>query len=446
MVVVRKFDNILFVFAYQPGRQHQEIGTDSIQRGREVLRRQTESFEPMNDIGGKEQDLKESDVGRPRLCRDLAQGIVVEEFSDVFLYRGSWPVKEVHPPGTGFEVGDKDVVEIFFVLEKSELLGFCRIFWSGTADHHKAMELFPLVVDFLPELPYLPAILEPLKFAASSPILEVRELLGHHHIAASRAVEEPYHSAAVEARIHSEADAASGDLLGYFGQADFEEGDNPCGSDGVARSQSAMPELLEMGLETEKRMVGTPASFLGVVANSCALGSAIDDNNDRIQVEDQSGASVGKGKQVSPQAVVQPGQLADGFGRQALQEPAQGRLIGESLESEHFQKGPVVLQDFGLVDSPKPHDDGKHQRQNEFGGMVIGAFLESRNVSLEQVAKSEPVAKTLNQPHSTEVRDVGFLEGKTNFSGTFWHVTQSTPLGAFLSRTFLYPDYNYLQS
>ena len=189
MVVVRKFDNVLLVLAYQPGRQNQEVGANSVQSGREVLRRQTESFEPMNDIGGKQQDLKESNVGRPRIGRYFAQGIIVEEFADVFLYRGSWIVKEIDPPGADFEVGDKEVLDILLVFEQSQLLDFCWILWSGMAEHHKAMELAPFVVDFLPELACLPVVLQPLKFASPSPLLEVRELLGHHHIATPALVE-----------------------------------------------------------------------------------------------------------------------------------------------------------------------------------------------------------------------------------------------------------------
>src|SRR5262245_50177546 len=422
MVVVRKFDNILFVLAYQPGRQHQKVGADSVQSSREVLRRQTESFEPMNDIGGKQQDLKESNVGRPRIGRYFAQGIVVEEFADVFLYRGSWIVKQIDPPRADFEVGDKEVVDILFVLEQSQLLGFCRVFWSRTAQYHKAMKLAPFVVDFLPELPHLPAVLKSLKFAASSPLLEVRELLGHHHIAAPAVVEKSNHAAAVKARIHPKTDATSGNLLGYLGQADFQEGDSSCRSNGVSRSQRTVPELLEVSLEAEQGMVGTSPSFFGVVANSCSLGSAIDDNNDRVQVEDQSASCVGKGEQVGPQAVVKPGQLADRFDRQALQEPPQGRLIGKTLEPQHLQKGPVVLKDLGLVDYAQPHDNGEHQCHDHLGRMVKSTSVWNPHVFLNQPAQSQLVAKTLNQPHPTKVSDVGFVEGKTDFSRTFWHM------------------------
>ena len=35
-----------------------------------------------------------------------------------------------------------------------------------------------------------------------------------------------------------------------------------------------------------------------------------------------------------------------------------------------------------------------------------------------------------------------FVEGKTNFSGTFWHVSQSTLLGKFLTRYLFDPYYS----
>lgn len=42
------------------------------------------------------------------------------------------------------------------------------------------------------------------------------------------------------------------------------------------------------------------------------------------------------------------------------------------------------------------------------------------------------VAKTLHQPHPTEVGDMGFVEGKTDFLGAFWHDTQNALLGSFV--------------
>ena len=195
-----------------------------------------------------------------------------------------------------------------------------------------------------------------------------------------------------------------------------------------------MPKLLEMGFETEQRMIGAPSVLFGIVPYLSPFLFPVDCNYHRIYIENQGGSPCWKIKQMGSEAVVQSDQPADYFGRQAFQESAQSGLVREMFQPQHFQKSSVVLQDFGLVDSPKSHNDGKNQSQNQFGGMVIGTSLEGPNIFLEQMTKSELVAKTLNQPHPTEVGEVGFVEGKMNFSGTFWHVSQSTFLRRFLTR------------
>ena len=157
-----------------------------------------------------------------------------------------------------------------------------------------------------------------------------------------------------------------------------------------------MPELLKMGFEAEQGMIGAPSVLFGIVSYFGTFLSSVDCDYYRIQIEDQCSSAFGKKKQIGSQAVVQSDQSANYLWRQALQEPAQSGLVREMLQSQHFQKGSVVLQDFGLVDSPKSHNDGKDQSQNQFGGMVIGTSLEGPNIFLEQMTKSELVAKTLN--------------------------------------------------
>ena len=165
-----------------------------------------------------------------------------------------------------------------------------------------------------------------------------------------------------------------------------------------------------------------------------------------VKMERLFGQPERKRKQISSQTVVQSRQSADCFGREAFQESAQGGLIWETLESEHFQESSVVLQDFGLVDSPKPHDNSIDQSQNQFGRVIVGSPLWAPDMPLEQMAKSELVAKTLNQPHPAKVCDVGFVEGKTDFSGTFWHMTQNTFLRRFLSQNLIHLYYTTLSS
>ena len=74
--------------------------------------------------------------------------------------------------------------------------------------------------------------------------------------------------------------------------------------------------------------------------------------------------------------------------------------------------------------------------------MVLGAALRYPHTPSEQMAQLELVAKTLDQPHASEVGQVGFLEGKTDPPSTSEHMTQTSPLGAFLSRPSIAPHYN----
>jgi len=193
-----------------------------------------------------------------------------------------------------------------------------------------------------------------------------------------------------------------------------------------------MPKLLEMGFETEQGMVGTPAVLFGIVSYPGPFLFPVDCNHHRIYIENQGGALRGKTKQISPETVVEPDQPADCLGRQAFQKPAQGGLVREAGNSQHLQEGAVVLQDFGLVDTPKTHDNGKHQSQKKFGRMVTLISLGKPDVILQMFLQTNLFAKTLNQPHPAEVGNVGFVEGKIDFLGSFWHDTQNTFLRRFV--------------
>jgi hypothetical protein len=134
-----------------------------------------------------------------------------------------------------------------------------------------------------------------------------------------------------------------------------------------------------------------------------------------------------------PQAVVESDDLANGFRGQTFEESPQSGLVRKLREPEHFQEGPVVLKDFGLVDAPHAHDDGEHKCQGKFHRMECRLSLTELNMPLEKTPNVELFAKTLDQPHSAEVRNMCFSEGEMIFLGTFGHVTQSTPFGVLVS-------------
>jgi len=442
MVIVRKSDDIFSFCAHQFGWQHQEIGAYGIQGLIKPLLGEAEPFEPVNDIGRKQENLKEGHIGGPAVGWDFAHGVVVEKFPVVLFDRGPGVVKEVDPPRCGFEIGGKDMVDIALVLEEGQLPGLGGVFWYGTPDRYKAMLLLVFVVNFLPKFSRLPSAARRCKPASPGPGFDSGILFGYDDVPAPYSAEKPYHPPTIEAGVHAESDTRVRDILGDLGQAYLQEGNDPGGGGGVPGTKHAVPKLLKMGLETEQGMVGTPAGFLGVVSDAGSLLGSVKNNDHRIEIEDQGGSPSGQGKQVRSQTVVQAGQLADSLGAQAFEKATQAGLIGESHQAQHLQEGSVVLQNLGLVDALESHDDGKHKDQEHLGRMIGGASLAGLNIALQQTAQAQFVAKTLDQPHSAKVGDMGFLECNRDFSGTFWHLTESTPWGCFVSCSFYqhHPD------
>ena len=97
----------------------------------------------MNDVVSQKKDLKEGHIGNPILRGDLAQGIIVEEFSDILLDGSPFGVKLPDPPGMGFQIGDQNMIGIFPIFEEGQLLGLYRVFGNRASDHDKTMRNFP---------------------------------------------------------------------------------------------------------------------------------------------------------------------------------------------------------------------------------------------------------------------------------------------------------------
>ena len=79
MKIFGQKQNILTAMFGQLGWQKQKIGTDRIERSSQIFFGQTQSFEPMHDVGGEEEQLKEGHVGFPGIAGDFGERIIVKE-------------------------------------------------------------------------------------------------------------------------------------------------------------------------------------------------------------------------------------------------------------------------------------------------------------------------------------------------------------------------------
>jgi len=112
-----------------------------------------------------------------------------------------------------------------------------------------------------------------------------------------------------------------------------------------------MPEFLQVGFEAQEGMVGSAAVLFRVVPHFGKLGFSIDREHDRVQIEDQRGSGFGQSKQLGSELIVQGDELANGFWGEPFEESPKRGLVGKPRETQQGKEDPVVLQDFGLVDS-----------------------------------------------------------------------------------------------
>lgn len=446
MIIVRQFDDIFLLLAYQSGRQNQEIGANRIQGGGPIFFGQTQTFEPMNDIGSKKKQLKERHIGLPGIAGNFGERIIVEELAIVLFDSGPGIVEQINAPSRHGQVGNEDMINVLGIFEEGKLFGFLGIFGNRASHNDEAMRVVPLLVNIFEEFPHLPTVLKFLESTSPCPALNDGVLFDSNHVTASGYVEKSDDPLPIESRIHAKTDSTSGYIRWHFGQTDFQKGHGSRKGNGVARSQRTMPEFLPVSLETKHRMVTSSSLLLWIVTDFASLLFAVDRDHDRIDIECQTRGLAGQFPQIRPQTVVKPDQLSNRLRTQSLQKSPQGRLIGESLQTQHRQKRAIVLQDFGLVDSPQAHDDGVKQCQDQLGRMIKRILLNATQMSLQQSAQIQFVAKTLNQPHPPEMGYIGFLEGKLDCPDAFAHMTQSSPLGYFLSQHYFALDYTLLPS
>jgi hypothetical protein len=253
------------------------------------------------------------------------------------------------------------MVSIFVVFEERELLGLDRILRNGTSDDDKAMGVLPFV-GFVSELRYFPPAPKLFETTFSGSRFDRGVFFGHNHVSATGAIEKLDDPLAKESRVGSNPDTRLGNVFGSLGQTDFQERNRPGTGGRISWAERPMPKFLEMSFEAQQRMIGSPAMFLGIVAHTGPLDLAVDGQDDGIQIENQRGSGSGQDKQFGSKLIVQSNKLSNTLGGKPLEESSQGRLIGKLWDTDQREKHPIVLQDFGLVDSPKACHDCVQKR------------------------------------------------------------------------------------
>ena len=103
--------------------------------------RQTDSFEPVDEIVGEQQEMEIELIGLETVGRNLGQSITFFQLPDSDFDCCPGSIKTPNLLCSEREIGDKDLITVTLQSEKCQLFGV--FFGKGTTDDDKTMGLLP---------------------------------------------------------------------------------------------------------------------------------------------------------------------------------------------------------------------------------------------------------------------------------------------------------------
>jgi hypothetical protein len=103
-------------------------------------------------------------------------------------------------------------------------------------------------------------------------------------------------------------------------------------------------------------------------------------------------------------------QLPNGCWRKSLEEATKRRLIGEAIQTEQIEEGPVVLENFSFVDPSQSGDDSVEQSQEQVSRPIEPLTNVKPHVLLQTPSQAELLTESLNQDHAPVVCETGIAK------------------------------------
>ena len=145
VVITRQLQHVATRPAGEFPGQHEKIAPDRFDRGSPIFLRQAEPLEPMHQVVGEQEHLKERHIGRPLLGGDFVEGQMIQKLSDGFLDVGSRVVGSPNILRFQIQVGDIGRVFESADLKQGQLIGLVGILFHGPSHHDEAMGLLPFL-------------------------------------------------------------------------------------------------------------------------------------------------------------------------------------------------------------------------------------------------------------------------------------------------------------
>jgi hypothetical protein len=301
--------------------------------------RETETFEPVDQVVSEKDQMKIGLIGSPISGGDFAQGIGFEEFSNDEFSRGSLIVKTPEIQGLQREIGDDHMVGIASHLEKRELPG--GLVGNKTPHHDEALSGFPSP-RFVFELGHPEPGKDLLVMQTSKASLNRFGDSGHNGIERRDSLKILGNCMVVEGRIGSYTDLSN--TRGQLGDAFFQNLDGVRSWMDIAREIDSFPDIARLSFETEKGLIRGPSPLLRIEPHSGSLLLSIDSENFGIEVEDYGGERIGFHEKMASESIVEVLKGCQPSRAKPFQKPPQGGRIWISGKTGQILEDTILLQ------------------------------------------------------------------------------------------------------
>ncbi len=185
----------------------------------------------------------------------------------------------------------------------------------------------------------------------------------------------------------------------------------------VAGLQLAMPEVLGLALEAEQRMVGAPATLLGIVPLPGLLLLPVDHQHGGVDIEEQPGGGAGVAGQSIQEPVVQAAELREHARGHAQEEAAQCSGLRVPREPREVLEDPVLPEQLSRLDSLEPEDDRVQQSEEHLAHTVSVVPLSHPHMARNSIFETQGREETVEKVHTAVVGERARVELDRKFSG-----------------------------
>lgn len=410
-------------------RHCEDLMSESLESGLLKFREQAKSFEPVDQVVGKEERMEVGFIGEEVTGGDLAQGVVSLQLADEEFDPGAVIIKTPEIQRLEGEVGDQDLVMVLPLFEERQLFG--GFFGLRSPDHYEPTRMGPSK-RLVTELGHLHPLggrgvtkMREFPFDRSGQLGDEDKegLVGLY----------PFHELMV-VKPFIGADQDGSDFFGDLGEASGQEILHPGGGMGITGPEFTVPKVLGDSFEAEERVIRGATSLERIITDAGPFLLSIEDQDGGIDVEDNAGRDTRTCRHAGQEPIVQSSQFGKGGGSQTQQEPPEGSRVGIGRKTRKVLEDTVVLKQLSGLQAFDTEHHGIQKGEQHLADAVVVVPLHPGDFFGNGRFETDTAQETVQQIDTPVMGQGVFTKRNGQTSGASWHGNESYPRGSFHSR------------